>query len=163
MAEAIVIRGRLARRLREEAVRRGLSVEEYLVEILSQELDPKGRAREYVEAALDLLDEAREEFVRGNVRQAAEKLWSAAALTVKAYAHLREGKRPTSHGELWEWKRRLEDDLGEWVSDAWAQANAMHTCFYEGWCNEKDVAAAMKRVERLAKEVSIIIGGDGRE
>ena len=24
--------------------------------------------------------------------------------------------------------------LEEWVSDAWAQANAMHTRFYEDWC-----------------------------
>ncbi len=60
MAEALVIRGRLARRVREEAEKYGLSVDEYLVELLSQGLDPKDRAQEYVEAAEDLLKEARE-------------------------------------------------------------------------------------------------------
>ena len=112
---------------------------------------------EYVEAAEDLLEEAREELGKGNVMQAAEKLWGAAALVVKAYAYLREGKRLTSHGELWEWKRRLEDELGEWVSDAWAQANAMHTCFYEGWCTGKDVTTAWKRIEKLVREVAFLI------
>ncbi|MEB3846488.1 MAG: PaREP1 family protein [Desulfurococcales archaeon] len=157
MAEALVIRGRLARRVREEAERQGLSVDEYLVEVLSQSLDPKDRALEYVEAAEDLLEEAREELGKGNVRQAAEKLWGAAALAVKAYAFWKEEKRLTSHGELWEWKRRLEDELGEWVSDAWYAANTMHICFYESWCKEKDIATAQKRVEKLVKEVASLV------
>ncbi len=157
MGEAVVLRGRLAKRVREEAEKLGFSVDEYLVEVLSQGLDPRDRAREYIEAAEDLLEEARKELGKGNVRQAAEKLWGASALTVKAYAYWREGKRLTSHGELWEWKRRLEDELGEWVSDAWAQASAMHTCFYEGWCAEKDIATAEKRVEKLVKEVASLI------
>ena len=157
MGEAIVLRGRLAKRVREEAEKLGFSVDEYLVEVLSQGLDPRDRAREYIEVAEDLLEEAREELREGNVRQAAEKLWGASALTVKAYAYWREGKRLTSHGELWEWKRRLEDELGEWVSDSWYAASAMHTCFYEGWCAEKDIATAEKRVEKLVKEVASLI------
>ena len=132
-------------------------MEEYLVELLTQGLDPGDRAREYVEAAQDLLEEAREELRRGNIRQAAEKLWGAAALAVKAYAYLKDGKRLTSHAELWEYKRRLEDEIGEWVSDAWAQASAMHTCFYEGWCKEKDVATARKRIEKLVEEVASLV------
>ncbi|OYT44553.1 MAG: hypothetical protein B6U85_09850 [Desulfurococcales archaeon ex4484_42] len=150
----IVIRGRLARRVREEAERLGVSVDEYLVELLSQGLDPKDRAVEYVEAARELLKEAREELEKGNVRQAAEKLWGATALTIKAYAYWRDGKRVSSHGKLWEYKRRLEDELGEWVSDAWNAGNTMHVCFYEGWCTGKDVSTAYKRVERLVNEVT---------
>ena len=155
--EVIVVRGRLARRVREEAEKLGISVEEYLVELLSQDLDPKGRAVEYVEAAEGLLGEAREELGKGNERQAAEKLWGAAALAVKAYAYWRDGRRLTSHEELWEYKRRLEDELGEWVHDAWANAAEMHVCFYEGWCAEKDITVAYKRVEKLVREVSALI------
>ena len=157
MGEAVVLRGWLARRVKEEAERLGFSVEEYLVELLSQGLDPRDKAREYVEAAKDLLREAEEESEKGNVRQAAEKLWGAAALTIKAYAYWREGKRLTSHGELWEYKRKLEDELGEWVSDSWYAASAMHTCFHEGWCAGKDITTAQKRVEKLVKEVSSLI------
>ena len=157
MAEVLVIRGRLARRVREEAEKSGVSVEEYLVELLSQGLDPRDRALEYIEAAEDLLEEAREELGRGNVRQAAEKLWGAAALAVKAYAYWREGKRLTSHGELWEWKRRLEEELGEWVHDSWMSATGMHVCFYEGWCKERDITTAWKRIGKLVNEVASLV------
>ena len=157
MGEVVVLRGRLARRVREEAEKLGFSVDEYLVEVLSQGLDPRDRALEYIEAAEDLLGEAREELERGNVRQAAEKLWGAAALAIKAYAFWREGKRLTSHGELWEYKRRLGEELGEWVHDSWASATEMHVCFYEGWCSGKDVENAYKRIEKLVREVATLV------
>jgi hypothetical protein len=155
--EVVVLRGRIAKRIREEAERLGFSVDEYVVELLSQGLDPKDKAREYVEAAGDLLGEAREELEKGNVRQAAEKLWGASALAVKAYAYWKEGRRLTSHSELWKYKRRLEEELGEWVHDAWMNATGMHVCFYEGWCAEKDIEDAYKRIERLVKEVASLL------
>ena len=152
MGHVILVRGRLAKKLREEAGRLGITVDEYLVELLSQGLDPRDRAVEYVEVAKELLREAEGELRKGNVRQAAEKLWGATALAVKAYAYWRDGRRLSSHGELWEYKRRLEEELGEWVHDAWNAGIAMHTCFYEGWCAEKDVRTACKRVEKLVRK-----------
>jgi hypothetical protein len=155
--KSVVLRGRIAGRVREEAEKLGLSVEEYLVELVSQNLDPEERALQYIEAAEDLLVEAREELDKGNVRQAAEKLWGAATLAIKAYAYWKEGRRLTSHGELWEYMRRLEEELGEWVHDAWMNATAMHVCFYEGWCTGKDISIASKRIEKLVKEVASIV------
>ncbi|MEB3772148.1 MAG: PaREP1 family protein [Desulfurococcales archaeon] len=157
MSNTVVIKGRLAKRVKEEAERLGFTVDEYIVELLSQGLDPKDRALEYVNAAKDLLKEAQRELGEGNTRQAAEKLWGAAALAVKAYAYWRDGKRLSSHGELWEYKRRLEDELGEWVHDSWASATEMHVCFYEGWCTEKDVATAYKRVEKLVNKLESVL------
>lgn len=157
MGSALIIRGRLAERVRKEAERLGSSVDEYLVELLSQDLDPQEKAGEYLEAARELLEKARRELEEGDVRQAAEKLWSAAALAVKAYAYHREGRRLTSHGELWEYKRLLEEMLGEWVSDAWNAATAMHVCFYEGWCSGRDVETAKERVERLVRGVASLL------
>jgi hypothetical protein len=93
----------------------------------------------------------------GNVRQAAEKVWAAAVLAVKAYALWRDGKRLTSHRELWEYRRRLESEIGEWVYDAWMAANGMHTYFYEGWCAREDVEAALERVKRLVEAVAALI------
>ncbi len=43
----------------------------------------------------------------------------------------RDGRRIVSHGELWEYRRRIQSELGEWVYDSWMISNAMHTCFYE--------------------------------
>ena len=153
MSQAIVVRGRPARRIREEAERLGVSVDEYLVELLTQGLDPKDRAAEYIDAAQDLLGEARGELGKGNVRQAAEKLWGAAALAVKAYAYWRDGRRLASHGELWEYKRVLARKLGRWVHNSWANATEMHVCFYEGWCAREDIENALEPVEKLVKEV----------
>ena len=152
---------RIAERLIAEARRLGTSLEDYIVELALGNLDPPERAREYIEAARELLDQAREEIRIGDVRQAAEKVWGAAALAVKAYAAWRDGRRLASHRELWEYKRVLQGELGSWVSDAWAQASAMHTCFYEGWCSADDVKDALERVKRLVEEVErrIIAGG----
>ena len=156
----LVLRGRLAERIRGEAERQGLSVEEYLVELLAAGLDPRERAREYIEAARDLLEEAREELREGDVRQAAEKLWGAAALAVKAYAWAREERRLTSHGELWEYMRQLASELGNWVREAWMYANGMHTCFYEGWCSREDVEDAYGRVKKLVEAVAELVGAE---
>ena len=144
----------IVERLEREARKAGLSLEEYVLELILQGLDPRERAREYVEVAEDLLRQAREELEGGDVRQAAEKVWGAAALSIKAYAEWREGRRLVSHGELWEYRRRLEKELGEWVYDAWMTANGMHVCFYEGWCSKEDVERAIRSVERLVKEVA---------
>ena len=57
------------------------------------------------------------------------------------------------HGELWEYKRRLEAELGSWVYTVWAVANTMHTCFYEGWCSREDVERALGEVAKLVEEV----------
>jgi len=143
----------LVERARREARKLGMSVEEYLAELLVQGLDPRDRAKEYVEAAKDLVVQAREELEKGDIGQAAEKLWGATALAIKAYAWWKEERRLPGHGELWEYKDRVAEELGDWVNDAWAHGNAMHTCFYEGWCTRKSVEATLKRVERLVREI----------
>ena len=103
----------VARRLRAEAEKAGLTLEEYLVELVARELNPPERAREYAEAARDLLEQARDEPGEGGARHAAEKLWGAAALAVEAYAARRDGKRPTGHRELREHRRLSEREPGE--------------------------------------------------
>ena len=151
--EAVVLRGVVARRLKEEASKRGLSPEEYMLDVLTRDLDPKDRAKEYIEAASSLLEEAEEELKKDDLRQAAEKVWGAAALAVKAYALWKEGRRLASHGELWEYKLIMVKDLGDWVGNAWAWATEMHVCFYEGWCSRDDVENALKKIGRLVEEV----------
>ncbi len=145
---------RVARRIYEEAKRLGMSSDEYLVELITQSLDPKNRAREYIETAKELLEEAYNELRKKDIRQAAEKLWGAVALAVKAYAYWRENKRLASHGELWKYVDKLISELGEWISDAWNAGQSMHVCFYEGWCTEKHVELALKRIERLVEEIA---------
>ncbi len=153
MNAVITVAGRIAKRIREEARRLGMASQEYLVELVTQGLDPRDQVVEYVESAKELLEGAREELERGDVRQVAEKAWGAAALVVKAYAEWREGRRLTSHKELWEYKRVMERDVGEWVHNAWMNAVGMHVCFYEGWCVGEDVGRALEEIARLVEGV----------
>ena len=152
--EAIKLPRVIVERLSREARRLGISVDELLLELVLRDLDPPVRVRSYAEASRDLIEQALEELRRGNVRQAAEKVWGAAALAVKAYAEWRDGRRLTGHSELWEYKRVLERELGEWVHDSWMSANGMHTCFYEGWCGAGDVEKSLERVKRLVEEIA---------
>ena len=143
----------IVERIERDAKRAGLSLEEYIIELIFQSLDPDERILEYVDVAKDLLEQAMEELRKGDVGQAAEKVWSAAALAVKAYAEWRERRRLTSHGELWEYMRKMVKELGLWVREVWMYANGMHTCLYEGWCDKEDVEEALKRVKKLVVEV----------
>ena len=151
--ETVIVKGIIAKRLKETAEKLDLTLEEYLLELLTRNMDPKDRAREYAAAASSLIEEAINELKKENTRQAAEKVWGAAALTVKAYASWKDGKRLTSHGELWEYKRKLGAELGDWAGDAWARAVEMHVCFYEGWCNKSDIEQAITKVKNLAEKV----------
>jgi len=132
----IVIPRVIAEKVRREAERLGISLEEYLLELISRDLDPKSKAKEFIRTAIDLLEQVREELEKENLRQAAEKIWGACALSIKAYAYWKEGKRLSSHKELWEYKDVVAKEIGEWVKNSWFAASSMHTYFYEGWCTK---------------------------
>ncbi len=149
MATTIIIPRRVAERVHREAEKLGISVEEYLLELLTQNLDPLDKALEYIDISRELLEEANKELEKGNIRRAAEKTWGATALAIKAYAYHKEQRRLESHADLWRYKDVVAQDLGEWIADVFRQACSMHTCFYEGWCTEKDVGKVLSLVEKL--------------
>ena len=158
-ASVVVLPSVIVERARKEAKKLGISLEEYLLELISRDLDPRSRAIEYIKVSEELLEQARDELRKDNVRQAAEKVWGATALAVKAYAYWREDRRLVSHGEMWEYVEVLAGDIGEWVRDVWYAGNAMHICFYEGWCKPGQVEAAMKHAEKLVKEIKAKLSG----
>ncbi len=153
---------RIRERLEKEARELGASLEEVILEKLGESiLDPRDRALDYIEVAEYMLNQAERELEKGDLRQASEKIWGAAALSVKAYAYWKEAKRLASHRELWGFTRRMMAELGEWVKDAWAHANTMHVNFYEGWAFREHVEEALKKVRQLVKAVAekISFGG----
>ncbi len=122
----------IVERLKREAEELGLALDEYLAELALQKLDPSQRAVEYISAEKELLEQAKEELARGDVRQAADKLWGATALAIKAYASWRDGKRLTSHRDLWDYEKIVARELGKRVYDSWMSGQGMHICFHEG-------------------------------
>ena len=122
------------------------------------DLNLKDKARTYIQAALDLIERADAELRKGDLRQASEKIWGAAALALKAHACWRGKGRLASHRELWEYEADLAKELGEWVNDSWYAANAMHANFCEGWADRDGVEGALRRVKKLVKAIAGLIG-----
>ena len=158
----IVIPGSIARRIREEAERLGMTPEEYILDMLVKNLDPGERAAEYLKAAQDLVGQARRELERGDLRQASEKIWGACALAIKAHALARRSRRLESHRDLWLYKNEVARELGEWVRSAFLKADSMHKNFYEGLATREDVEDALREVERLVSAIAKSVMGDAK-
>jgi len=115
-------------------------------------LDPEQKAKEYIESALSLIEQAREELEKGNFRQASEKIWGACALTIKAHA-AKKDLRLESHKDLWIYKNEIAKELGEWVRTVFLKADSMHKNFYEGLATREDVEDTLKEVEKLIRTI----------
>jgi len=151
---SIVIPERLAEMVRRRAEELGVSLEEYLLDVLTRDLDPNESAREYIEVACNLVEQAREELGKGDLRQASEKIWGACALAIKAHALAKKGIRLVSHKELWIYKNEVAKELGDWVRAVFRQADSMHKNFYEGLATREDVEDALVEVEKLVKAIN---------
>ena len=87
--------------------------------------------------------QAREEFARGDLRQASEKGWGAASQMVKAVAEAR-GLSHRSHADLFDVVSDLKNPQ---LNAGFAFANALHTNFYEGWMNQDLVGQYLEGVD----------------
>ena len=111
----------------------------------------------YSEASTTLLDQAEAELAAGDVRQASEKGWGAAAQIVKAVAEQR-GWSHQSHAALY----RVIDQLvmqtdDESISNLFHVASALHQNFYENWDSPENVRRALKAVRLFVEKVSALL------
>ena len=153
----LTIPERIAERIRRKAEKQGLAPEEYILEAITRDLDPDERAREYIESASALLEQAKEELQKGDLRQASEKVWGACALAIKAHAAARKGLVLKSHADLWLYKDEVANELGELIRGAFLMADSMHKNFYEGLATAKDVTVALGEVEKLVKAIREVL------
>ena len=89
----------------------------------------------YKEQAFIYWQQAQDELAKGDLRQASEKGWGAAAQMVKAVAE-RRGVPHSSHRDLFKMVSSLRNQQ---FSAGFAFANGLHTNFYEGWLDENSV------------------------
>ena len=102
--------------------------------------------------------QAWEELERGDLRQASEKGWGAAAQMVKAAAAQR-GWEHRTHAALF----RVVSDLAEEtaddeIRDLFAVANSLHINFYENWNTAENVAQHLVSVERFVGKLGPLSG-----
>jgi len=145
-----VVAEEILRRARE----RGISIDELLMDIVLKDLDPHSGSRKYLEASLELIDQAEHELEKGNLRQASEKIWGACALAIKAHALARKGLRIESHRDLWIYKNEVAKEIGEWVRIVFKLADSMHKNFYENLATKEDIEDVLKEVRKLINAIS---------
>ena len=103
----------------------------------------------HVETSRRLLEQAGQEFLAGDVLQASEKSWGAAAHTMKAIAEQR-GWQHGHHRDLFRIAGRIADELEQpRIRDLFRYAGALHTNSYEGWLTDEDVERGLEEVRAL--------------
>lgn len=107
--------------------------------------------RKYRDDSRALLAHARRELVGGDLRQASEKGWGAAALMIKAVAEQRGGDWEHSrHRHFANAAGRLRSELGNRdVVRLFNVAESLHVNFYEDQWAPSDISDALDDVERF--------------
>ena len=107
----------------------------------------------YRDASRLLLVQGRAELAAGDVRQASEKGWGAAAQMVKAIAEQR-GWQHRNHAALFNAVSRLVDETGDDdIGRLFHIASALHVNFYENWDNPRSIARGLDDMERLLQKL----------
>ncbi len=76
----------LLRLINEESRKRGVTTELFLADLLAQRLDPKDRVDIYLKIHEELLKHSDEEYVKGDLVQASEKLWGRGGCFTERYS-----------------------------------------------------------------------------
>ena len=104
---------------------------------------------EYRIASRQLLAQGFTELASGDVRQASEKGWGAAAQMLKAVAEQR-GWQHNSHGALYRVVDRLVQETGDRdIHTLFGAANGLHVNFYENWATDASIENGLQDMERL--------------
>ena len=114
-------------------------------------------AEYYIRTSRRFLAQAQEEFNKGDMLQASEKAWGAAAQAVKATAEQR-GWEHSTHARLFENIKRVSRETGDAeFYDLFHVANSLHQNFYEGWQTDDFVQRGIQRVRLLVDRLDAIL------
>ena len=114
------------------------------------------RTGHYTDLSAEDLRKARAHLAEGDLTQASEKGWGAAAVAVKAVAEAR-GLRHEGHRELWRALEQFADETGDAELRAqFGLAGALHTNFYEAWLGAETVEEYLGQVERLVRKLGAL-------
>ncbi len=103
----------------------------------------------YHAASRELLGQARVELAAGDVRQASEKGWGAAAQMVKAISEKRE-REHRSHKALFDTVDLLVVETRDRrIHTTFHSANSLHANFYENWMSAEMVGEGLDEIEQF--------------
>ena len=112
-------------------------------------------SEKYAAMSQRYIEQAEEEFQKGDLGQASNKAWGAAALTLKSIAE-RRGWNHNRHGLLYDISGQMADELGRpELRIMYRSANAMHQNYYEDWMAADEVQGGIE----IAKEHLRVLEG----
>ncbi len=111
----------------------------------------------YVDLSNAYLRKAQVHLAEGDLVQASEKGWGAAAVLVKACAESRE-HRHQSHRDLWRTMQRLVAESGDReMLQLFATAESLHANFYEDYLESSVIADFLDHVVLLRDKLEPLI------
>ncbi len=114
------------------------------------------RATHYNDLSAEYLRKARAHLAEGDLTQASEKGWGAAATAVKAVAEAR-GWQHDGHRDLWHVVRQLVRETSDRdLRLHFGYAQTMHINFYEAWLERDDVEEYLVQVEQLVGKLDAL-------
>ncbi|ADN49969.1 PaREP1 family protein [Vulcanisaeta distributa] len=143
----------LLRLINEESRKRGVTTELFLADLLAQRLDPKDRVYIYLKIHEELLKHSDEEYVKGDLVQASEKLWGAVAALLNAIAEAR-GWEHYSHRDYDVIINRLFRETGDKDLPLYfGAAERLHANFYHNFMTKDEYELHREYVLRLINKL----------
>ena len=113
-------------------------------------------SNKYTDMSQEYIARAEDYLRQGDLKQASEKSWGAAACALKAIAEER-GWHHQSHSLLFDISNQIIDELGRPdLRDMFLSAKSMHQNFYENWEPEEGVEYAVGRVKEYLAELESV-------
>ncbi len=113
----------------------------------------------YTAMSRDFMTRAEDYLRKGDLVQASEKSWGAAACALKSIAEQR-GWQHQSHSLLFDISNQVVEELGRPdLRDMFQSAKSMHQNFYENWEPEEGVEYAVGRVKEYLSELEAVSPG----
>ena len=113
-------------------------------------------AQQYTSTSAKLFDQARLELEAGDLIQASEKYWGAAAQALKAVAQTR-GWPHNSHAHFYRIIRNLIDESSDTeLFELFNAANQLHSNFYENWMQPREILQLADQVDELIRHLAEI-------
>jgi uncharacterized protein (UPF0332 family) len=115
------------------------------------------QAQTYQERSREYLSKAFQELADGDLTQASEKGWGAAAQMVKAVANER-GQRHSQHRDVLGMAQALARETGNRDMEIeFALARELHSNFYEDTLDHEEVEWRLQRVEQFVNRVECLL------
>ena len=117
-------------------------------------LEPES-SEKYAAMSQRYIEQAEEEFQKGDLGQASNKAWGAAALALKSIAE-RRGWNHNKHGLLYDISGQMADELGlPGMRARFRSANAMHQNYYEDWMAVDEVRDGIEDAKAYLRELGV--------